>query len=111
LVLWLGSINIILGLFNLIPGFPLDGGRVLRSIVWAVTGNLRTATIGAGGVGEIIAWLMILGGVLMTLGVRIPVFGTGFANGLWLALIGWFLHSGASRHLRGSARRSTVPGR
>lgn len=111
LVFWLGSINIVLGLFNLIPGFPLDGGRVLRSIVWAITGNLRTATIVAAGVGVIIAWLMIIGGGLMIFGVRIPIFGTGFSNGLWLALIGWFLHSGAIRHLAGRTRRSMAPER
>lgn len=109
MVLWLGAINIILGLFNLIPGFPLDGGRVLRSIVWAITGSFRTATVVAAGAGEVIAVLMIIAGGLMIFGVRIPILGTGFANGIWLALIGWFLHSGASRHLRGGGRRARQP--
>jgi Zn-dependent protease len=106
LVFWLGSINVVLGLFNLIPGFPLDGGRVLRSIVWAITGSFRTATVVAAGTGLLIGWLMIIGGGLMIFGVRIPFFGTGFGNGQWLALIGWFLQSGALRHLVGRTRQS-----
>jgi CBS domain-containing protein len=93
LVVWLGSINVTLGIFNLIPGFPLDGGRVLRSILWAVTDNLRQATRWAAWVGQTIAWLMILAGIAMTFGVQIPFFGTGFGGGLWLAFIGWFLNS------------------
>jgi Zn-dependent protease/predicted transcriptional regulator len=97
MLLWLGPINILLGLFNLIPGFPLDGGRVLRSILWAATDNFRLATRLATIVGQGIGWLMILTGVAMIFGWTIPVLGTGTLNGMWLAFIGWFLVQAASQ--------------
>ncbi len=95
--MWLGSINITLGLFNLIPGFPLDGGRVLRSLLWAIIGDLRRATRWASYIGQAIAWLMIFGGISMTFGASIPLFGSGVSSGLWLVFIGWFLNSASSR--------------
>src|SRR5262245_41700536 len=95
LLFWLGPINIILGFFNLIPGFPLDGGRILRSALWAITGNLRKATAWAARVGQAIGWLFIGGGIAMAFGARIPFFGTGLLAGLWLAFIGWFLTNAA----------------
>ena len=100
MVFWLGSINVVLGIFNLTPAFPLDGGRVLRSILWAATDSLRRATRWASWIGQGIAWLMIFGGIAMVFGVSIPFFGTGLIGGLWLAFIGWFLSNAASQSYR-----------
>lgn len=97
ILVWIGSVNVILGLFNLIPGFPLDGGRVLRSIIWSVTGNLRKATQWASYIGQAIAWIMIVTGMAMIFGIRIPFFGQGLIDGVWLILIGWFLNNAAIR--------------
>jgi Zn-dependent protease len=89
MLMWLGLINIGLAIFNMIPGFPLDGGRVLRGIIWWITGNAKRATTIAARVGQFIAFAMIVYGVLQFFR------GTGF-NGLWMVFIGWFLLS-ASR--------------
>jgi Zn-dependent protease len=88
--LYLASINLTLAVFNMVPGFPLDGGRVFRSVVWGLTGNRVRATRWAAGLGRGVAWLMILGGFFLL--VRGNV-----ANGLWLTFIGFFLDSAASQ--------------
>lgn len=84
---YLGLINGIVGTFNLLPGYPLDGGRVFRAIVWARSGSLQRATSLAARVGVGIAYLMILGGI-----AYVFTFGIG---GLWYVLIGLFLKSAA----------------
>lgn len=96
LLFWLGPVNIIIGLFNLLPGFPLDGGRVLRAILWRATGDLERATRWAAGMGQAIGLMLVFAGISMSFGVRLPVFGTGLVSGLWLAFIGWFLSSAAA---------------
>jgi Zn-dependent protease/predicted transcriptional regulator len=89
IVKYLAYINLILGAFNLIPGFPLDGGGVLMAIVWGVSHNRHRALLIASNVGSFFAYLFIIYGVFQLL--------TGnLINGLWIAFIGWFLNS-ASR--------------
>lgn len=90
---WLGKINASLALFNLLPGFPLDGGRVFRSIVWGVTKNYQRATRIAARTGQVVAYAM------MGLGAYWAVQAYGGngdpLSGLWLVFIGWFLLTAA----------------
>lgn len=92
LLIRLGWVNVILGAFNLLPGFPLDGGRVLRSVVWRATGNYQRATRVAANGGRVVAGLMIAIGVL-------SVFFQGEFGGLWWIVLGWFLYQAAGAAL------------
>lgn len=87
---WLGKINLFLAIFNMVPGYPLDGGRVLRAIVWAITGSVQRATRLAALGGQIVAWLIIGLGVFMFFR-EIPYLGSGPIGGLWYLVIGGFL--------------------
>lgn len=82
--MWLGYINLALGAFNMIPGFPLDGGRILRAILWWAMGDAERATRAAARVGQLIAVLFIAFGILR-------FFQGAGLGGLWIAFIGWFL--------------------
>src|SRR5574338_800284 len=108
---WLGVINLLLGAFNLLPGFPMDGRRVLRALIWRVRGDRLVATRNAATVGRLFAYLLIGFGVYLALGPG-NIFG-----GLWLALIGWFLstaaeataaQAGIERSLRGVRVRDAM---
>lgn len=96
LLIWLGSINVLVALFNLIPGFPLDGGRILRAIIWAITKNFQKATFYASLAGQSIAWFFIFLGISMIFGLSVPIFGSGLLSGVWIAFIGFFLKNAAS---------------
>jgi CBS domain-containing protein len=100
---YLGYTNLLLGLFNIVPGFPLDGGRVLRSIVWGLSGSMVTATRIASYVGQAVAFLLIAWGV-------IDVVSGDLFGGLWIAFIGWFLNSGAEASRQEIKAQSALAG-
>lgn len=100
---YLAVSNLLLGAFNLLPGFPLDGGRILRSIVWKVTGNFRKSTHVASSVGQAFAYLFILLGI-------VEFFTGNFFNGLWTVFIGWFLLSAAQTAHKEVELQSTLQG-
>ncbi len=92
-VAWLGYINLLLLVFNLLPALPLDGGRVLRSGLWKAKGSFRWATTVAANIGRVIGVLMVGAGIFML------IFREEY-GGAWFALIGWFLVTAASAELR-----------
>jgi Zn-dependent protease len=100
---WLGLINIALAVFNMVPGFPLDGGRILRAILWWRFDDYERATIGAARTGKVIA------GLLMGIGFLL-IAATGNFSWLWEILIGWFLWSAANHSVRMSRLRGAVEG-
>lgn len=103
LALWLAGINVTLAVFNLLPGFPLDGGRIFRAIVWGITKDFTRATKAAGASGKLVAYGMI-------------IFGVGYAvstrhwEALWYAFIGWFLLNAAQESVAQVAIRETLSG-
>jgi Zn-dependent protease len=99
----LASINLMLLVFNLIPAFPLDGGRIARSLVWRITGDRNRATRVAGRVGEGFAYLLI--GIGLFLAARGYVF-----NGLWLAIVGWFIAQSARAAVASTAFTERIDG-
>jgi len=107
MALWLALINVALAAFNLIPGFPLDGGRVFRSILWHFTGNYQRSTRIATTVGRGVGYLFILVGIWIAF---LRPFGLNWFTGLWLAFIGWFLQNAASASYRQAQWRGALLG-
>jgi Zn-dependent protease/CBS domain-containing protein len=101
---YLGRINLLLAAFNMIPGFPLDGGRVLRAALWQFDGSFRKATRWASWAGRAVAFLFILWGVAQIL------LGGALLNGLWIAFIGWFLNNAAESSYQQVVLRDALSG-
>jgi CBS domain-containing protein len=99
---YLGWTNLLLAAFNLLPGFPLDGGRIFRAIVWGITKDFSKATLLAGASGKLIAYALIVGGLW-------AVFQHNWA-GIWYGLIGWFLLNSAEASVQQVTIRETLNG-
>ena len=100
---YIALLNLLLGAFNLIPGFPLDGGRVFRAIIWGVSRNFHLATVVAALTGRFFGFLLIVLGVWQAL-------AGNFFNGLWIAFIGWFLESAAASQVQQQMVRDLLAG-
>jgi Zn-dependent protease len=98
---WLGWSNALLLAFNMLPAFPLDGGRVLRAAIWARTGDLVRATRAAVGVSRALSAVLIAVGVVAAL--------SGAASGLWLAFVGWFVLTAARAEVAAMESRPRSP--
>ena len=100
---WLAEINLVLALFNLIPAFPLDGGRILRAVLWGISGNFSKATRVASVVGRTTSMLFFFGGVLFFAASQLTY-------GLWTGLIGWFLWTASRQNQRQAELRDSLSG-
>ena len=100
---WLGLSNLALAVFNLIPGFPMDGGRILRAILWGITKDFMRATRIASVFGRVIGQLVIVGGLFWSLQGDV-------IDGIWLVLIGWFLSRAATMSYKQAALERLVEG-
>ena len=93
--------NLVLALFNLIPGLPLDGGRIFRAAIWRATGAYRRATAAAAIAGRVVGFLLIAFGIW-------EIFRGAIINGLWIAFIGWYLESAAGSQLQSESIRALM---
>ncbi len=100
---WLAYINLILAIFNLAPGYPLDGGRILESIVWGITGKQETGVRIAGTAGQIVAYAMIAWGAW-------SVFNGNLFGGVWAVIIGFILHNAATAEKRAFIQQGQLSG-
>ena len=100
---YLALINVAVGIFNMLPGFPLDGGRVLRASLWARSGNMLKATKLAAGAGAVISFALIAAGVILVLGGH-------YINGVWFIVIGWFLRNTSDSAYQQLVMRTSLEG-
>lgn len=100
---WIGGLNAVLGIFNLLPGAPLDGGRLLHAWLWKRSGDRSRATVGASKAGRVVGLIVIAVGAVEFL--------AGNFGGLWTAFIGWFLYGAASQEAKAGRLTAVLRGR
>ena len=115
LAFWLAYINLRVALFNLLPGFPLDGGRIFRAVAWGITGSYSKATRLAGASGKLVAYAIIIFGAWIALAKKITIgpwvtVEGDFVTGLWTAFIGWFILNAAQESVAQLEVRETLAG-
>ena len=93
-------------LWNLVPAFPLDGGRLVRAAIWRATGDVERATRWAAWIGQLIGWMLVLLGVALALGAH----GLGVTGGMWVTFVGWFLASAAAQAYEGVVAQTALAG-
>ncbi len=96
-------VNLSVAVFNMVPGFPLDGGRVLRSMIWGITGSMRRATVIAANIGRFVGWCLMAFGLYRALNDD-PI------GGIWMMMIGWFLASAATSAMRDQTQERQLAG-
>lgn len=97
-LLEIAAANVVVAVVNLLPAFPLDGGRILRAAIWSATGDVDRATRLAALSGQVVGWVLVVVGIALTLGSsRGPFVGVG----MWIAFVGWFVASAAAQGYEG----------
>lgn len=106
LLAWTAAANLGIAAFNALPAYPLDGGRIVRALVWWSTGDVERATRWAAWSGQVFGWGGVIGGIAVALGTR----GVGVAIGMWVAFAGWFLASAAAQAYEGVVLEDVLDG-
>lgn len=103
---WLAIANVAIAVVNVLPAYPLDGGRLVRAAIWRATGDVERATRWSAWGGQVIGWLLVVVGVAMAFAGR----GPGVAGGMWTAFIGWFIASAAAQGYEGVRVQDALAG-
>jgi Zn-dependent protease len=100
---WLGAANLAIATFNMLPAYPLDGGRLVRAAIWRATGDIERATRWCAWGSQVIGWAVVAAGIVLAFAAR----GPGVAAAMWIALIGWFIASAAAQAYEGVLAQNT----
>lgn len=106
LLAWLAIANVAIAAVNILPAYPLDGGRLVRAAIWRATGDVERATRWSAWMGQAIGWLLVVLGVGLAFAGR----GPGVAGGMWIAFVGWFIASAAAQGYEGLRVQDALAG-